>query len=167
MRRRARLAGRSMRVCFAVLCTALAPAACGGEKTFDPPDRAARLVEAEALFAEVRFDTVTWTSSDERSIVGNAVFAARCRKCHGTVGRGTDASGAEYALSRGLSVPSLVEPGWRLAAEPDSLRHIIFVGHAGGMPTWGVAGITQREIDAVAHYIVDELRPEILGEGEG
>jgi hypothetical protein len=33
------------------------------------------------------------------------------------------------------------------------------------MPTWGVAGITPREIDAVAFYILERLRPEMLGEG--
>jgi hypothetical protein len=45
----------------------------------------------------------------------------------------------------------------------DSVRHRIFVGHAAGMPTWGVAGISPREIDGAAYYLLERLRPEVLG----
>ena len=38
------------------------------------------------------------------------------------------------------------------------LRHRVFVGHAAGMPQWGVTGLTTREIDAVAYYVLDRLR---------
>jgi hypothetical protein len=30
------------------------------------------------------------------------------------------------------------------------------------MPTWGVAGITLREMDAVTGYLLEVLRPEVL-----
>ena len=37
-----------------------------------------------------------------------------------------------------------------------------FVGHENGMPTYGVAGLTPREIDGAAYYVLAQLRPEIL-----
>jgi mono/diheme cytochrome c family protein len=45
------------------------------------------------------------------------------------------------------------------------VRRRIFTGHPAGMPTWGVAGIPAREIDAVAAYILEQLRPDVLGGG--
>lgn len=145
-----------------LLGTLLVLTACEGkEKTFDPPDREAQIVEAEALFETVRFDTLTWESDQARARAGNEVYAARCRNCHGTLGDG----GSEYAAARGLEVPSLVAPEWTFAGRPDSVRHRVFVGHSAGMPTWGVAGISPREIDAVTYYILERLRPEILEEG--
>lgn len=104
------------------------------------------------------------------SITGSAVGSRSARltpgsrlhrSCHGTVGAGD----TEYAEARGLNVPSLIEPEWRYSASIDSVRHRVFVGHVAGMPTWGVAGITPREIDAVSFYILERLRPEMLGQG--
>lgn len=148
----------SSRVAFIASVVLAASFTACGEKTFDPPDREARVAAAEERFEEVVFDTLTWEDSDERGFIGNAIYASRCRDCHGTLGRGS----TEYAQSRGLDVPSLVEPDWRMASSIDSVRHRVFVGHAAGMPTWGVAGITNREIDAVSFYLLEQLRPEVL-----
>jgi mono/diheme cytochrome c family protein len=136
----------------------LAAAACA-EHEFDPPDREARIARADSLYEPARFDTVTWASDSLRAIAGNVVYSASCRNCHGQLGEG----GTPYAAQRGLEVPSLVAAGWRWADEPDSVRHRIYVGHIEGMPTWGVAGLTDREIDAVTHYLLEVLRPELLG----
>jgi len=73
--------------------------------------------------------------------------------------------GNDYAVNRGLDVPSLVEPDWRMVESIDSVRHRVFIGHAAGMPTWGVAGISDREIDGVAYYVLEQLRPDVLGDG--
>ena len=127
----------------------------------EPPDRSERVRQAEVAYSVEAFDTIAWASGDARATVGNEVYAAKCRNCHGTVGR----AGTEYALSRGLSVPSLVEPDWPLADSLNAVRRRVFSGHEAGMPTWGVAGITNREIDAVAYYVTARLRPEILGGG--
>ena len=59
-------------------------------------------------------------------------------------------------------MPSLVEPEWAYANDMDAIRHRIFTGHPDGMPTWGVAGLTVREIDAVAYYIEALLRPDAV-----
>jgi mono/diheme cytochrome c family protein len=126
---------------------------------FEPPDRDAQIVAAADAYSAATFDTIAWPTDSIRALDGNVVFSTYCRNCHGTLGKGA----TEYALGRDLEVPSLVAEGWRFDAAPDSVRHKIFVGHAEGMPTWGVAGLTPREIDAVTYYILDVLRPEVLG----
>ena len=134
----------------------------GCKHEFEPPDREARVMDADGRFEAQRFDTLSWESDDARALEGNAVFAAKCRSCHGTLGAGE----TEYATGRGLEVPSLIEPGWALSDSLDAVRRRVFVGHASGMPTWGVAGISPREIDAVAFYVVERLRPEVLDQGD-
>lgn len=146
----------------ALLGALLAVGACGGEQEFEPPDREEQVREAEALYSSSLFDTVTWESEEARGLEGNVVYSSECRQCHGSLGRG----GTEYAGERGLEVPSLVDPDWEHAGHLDDVRRQMFVGHPEGMPTWGVAGITPREIDAAAYYILNVLRPEVLG-GEG
>jgi len=126
---------------------------------FEPPSRAKQVAEADLLYSPAIFDTIAWPSDSARAFEGNNVFASHCRKCHGPEGRG----GTAYAENRGLTVPSLVRPDWEAGSDVEAVRHRIFDGHAAGMPTWGVAGISPREVDAVAHYIVDVLRPEMLG----
>jgi mono/diheme cytochrome c family protein len=145
------------RTLVAVIATT-AVAACG-KREFEPPDKAERIQQAHGMYSPQLFDSIAWESPEARSLEGNTVFAAKCRKCHGTLGLGQ----TDYATDRGLEVPSLVAPDWRLAQSIDSLRHRIFVGHEEGMPTWGVAGITVREIDGVAYYVLETLRPEVLG----
>ena len=145
-----------------VMAMVLLVGACKG-KTFEAPDRDDQIVDAEERFRAASFDTVGWADDDERALAGNNVYAARCRNCHGPLGRGE----TEYATGRGLQVPSLVDETWSVSPQIDSVRHRVFVGHAAGMPTWGVAGITIREIDAVSYYVLERLRPEVLGEGGG
>lgn len=138
--------------------------ACGlvagcAEHHFEPPDREEQVAEAGAEFSMAAFDSVSWESDDQRALEGNVVYSTYCRNCHGPLGRG----GTEYALTRNLDVPSVVEPDWPYSESRDSVLHQVFVGHAAGMPTWGVAGISNREMDAVTHYILEVLRPEVLG----
>ena len=129
---------------------------------FEPPDREEQVSAASARYSQAGFDTLTWASDSVRTEEGNGVYAASCRRCHGTVGRGD----TDLARERGLEVPSLVEPEWAPASSLDVVRRRIFVGHEEGMPTFGIARMSPRDIDAVAFYILYSLRPEILG-GEG
>jgi mono/diheme cytochrome c family protein len=131
-------------------------------KQFDRPDRAEQVAEADLIFSPAMFDTIQWVSPEARVAAGNDVFVVHCRKCHGTMGRGD----TPYARQERVEVPSLVEPGWPFADDAEAVRRRIFTGHPGGMPTWGIAGITPREIDAVAFYIVHQLRPEAIREAE-
>ena len=141
---------------------ALAALAAGcAEKTFDPPDRDAQVAEADVAFSMALFDTIAWDDPEARVFEGNVVYASYCRNCHGQMGAGD----TEYAESRALEVPSLVEEEWRWADRPDSVLYRIYVGHAQGMPTWGVAGISLREMDAVTGYLMEVLRPEVANGG--
>jgi mono/diheme cytochrome c family protein len=144
-----------------LLAAAGLAAGCGGHE-FEPPSQEKRVAEAEQLYSKVRFDTLTWSSDAERIQAGNLVYADVCRRCHGPVGRG----GTDYARRNDLQVASLVEPDWPLADDLEGVRRRIFVGHAAGMPNWGVGRLSEREIDAAAFYILEQLRPEILGHTE-
>ena len=149
--------GRSVRpTIVAAFAMTVAVAACEKPK-FEPPDRAARIEEADEVFSMALFDSIAWPSDSIRALDGNVVYSTFCRNCHGTLGRGE----TDYAAERGLEVVSLVAPDWRYAEARDSVLHRIFVGHVQGMPTWGVAGISPREMDAVTHYLMDVLRPEV------
>jgi mono/diheme cytochrome c family protein len=137
---------------------ALAGAAAGAceKHEFEPPDRAARVADATQRFQPEMFDTIAWPSDSARAFAGNNTYAAYCRDCHGYIGEGE----TDYARERGIEVPSLVREDWPYDDLP-SMRQSIFTGHPEGMPIWGVAGITPREIDGVAYYILHVLRPEI------
>lgn len=139
---------------------ALGTAGCA-EHHFEPPDREAQVAQADSQFSMALFDTVTWGEEEDRGLEGNVVYSTYCRNCHGPLGEG----GTDYAATRDLDVPSLVEPDWRFAGARDSILHRIYVGHSAGMPTWGVAGISLKEMDAVTHYLLDVLRPEVLEGG--
>jgi mono/diheme cytochrome c family protein len=142
----------------ALLAALLALAACEKHE-FDAPSRELQVERADSAFSEALFDTIQWPGDSARAFEGNNVFAAHCRQCHGPMGAG----GTEYAAARELEVPSLVQPDWRYGTDLGSVRRRIFTGHPAGMPTWGVAGITAREIDAVAFYLLFQLRPEVIG----
>jgi mono/diheme cytochrome c family protein len=128
-------------------------AACEGHR-FSPPDRKERVGAAAAAMTPALFDTVRWASDSARAFAGGEVYARACRKCHGYVGEGD----AEYARSQGIDAPSLVRPERSWAVAIDSARRRVFTGHEEGMPTFGVAGLTPREIDAVSHYVLHVLR---------
>ena len=139
-----------------LLALTLGFAACGHE--FEPPDRGELIRQAELAYSTALFDSITWGEGEDRNVLGNEIYAEKCRKCHGPLGRGE----TDYAHERGLTIPSLVEPQWPFA-NMDSLHKTIYVGHEGGMPVYGNGGITPREIDAVASYILNVLRPDVLG----
>lgn len=150
--------GRRTASAVALLAAALLPVACE-KPEYERPPRDEQVAQADSLLTMEAFDTLTWASDAERAEAGNNVYAAKCRSCHGYLGRGN----TDYARERNLDVPSLVREDWpyqNLLA----VRRIIFIGHEDGMPTWGVAGITAREIDAAAYYVMEVLRPEVLGQ---
>jgi mono/diheme cytochrome c family protein len=142
---------------IALLAVAAAFAACD-KAEYERPPRDAQVSQADSLLTVETFDSIAWTSDAERAQAGNNVYAAKCRSCHGYLGAGD----TNYAREHNLDVPSIVRPDWPYQ-NVASVRRIIYIGHPEGMPTWGVAGITPREIDAVAHYLVEVLRPEVLG----
>lgn len=145
------------RAVWLALAVGVALGACEKHE-FEPPDRGLQVGQADSLFTTALFDSIAWPSDSARAFEGNNVFAAHCRKCHGPTGQG----GTAYARQRELEVPSLVRADWEHGRDVETVRRRIFTGHPAGMPTFGVAGITLREIDAVSYYIMAELRPEMI-----
>ena len=134
----------------------LLAAGCKGHE-FHPPNKEERVAQADSIYPSMRFDTIQWASDSMRLAMGNEVYAAKCDKCHGPTGEG----GTEYAKSQHLEPKSLVRADWPYGTDREAVRRRIFTGHSDGMPTWGVGtGVTPRDIDAVASYIVERLRPE-------
>jgi mono/diheme cytochrome c family protein len=123
------------------------------EHEFHPPDQATRVAAADTLYSPAMFDSIKWASDSARIEEGNEVFAARCDRCHGTLGEG----GTDYAREQKLEVPSLVRADWPYQ-DHDAVRHRIFTGHPAGMPIWGMSNLTLREIDAVTAYVMEVLR---------
>lgn len=146
------------RIAGAVALVAAALATACESHEYEPPPREEQVAEAEALLSPETFDTIAWASDAERAFAGNNTYAAQCRDCHGYMGAGD----TEYARQHNVEVPSLVRPDWPFA-DVAAARVRIFTGHPDGMPTWGIARLTPREIDAVAYYVVEVLRPEVLG----
>ncbi len=142
---------------LAALAILLGAAGCKGGHHFEPPNRQVQVEQADSAFSPALFDTIHWASDSLRLFVGNNTFAAECRKCHGYLGEGN----TDYDRVHDIQPPSLVRPNWPYANDMAAVRRIIFTGHA-GMPTWGVAGITPREIDATAFYILHSLRTDVL-----
>lgn len=64
--------------------------------------------------------------------------------------------------SPGLSSGQSVRP--RPAGKPCPDR--IYVGHGPTMPSWGLAGLSARDVDAVACYIEGHLRPPEQTDGD-
>ena len=123
------------------------------EHEFHPPDRAERVAAADSVYTPAMFDSIKWSNDSVRVAEGNEVFAARCDRCHGTLGEG----GTEYGRGQALEVPSLIREDWPYA-DHDAVRRRIFTGHPAGMPIWGMSDLSLREIDAVAAYVIEVLR---------
>ncbi|HSJ23621.1 MAG TPA: cytochrome c [Longimicrobiales bacterium] len=141
---------------IAALMGAVVASACE-KPEYERPDRAEQVAQADSLLTPETFDTIAWASDSARAFDGNNAYAAKCRSCHGYLGEGD----TEYARQQNVDVPSLVRQDWPYA-DVEQVRRRVFTGHPAGMPTWGVAGITPREIDAVSYYIAEVLRPEVL-----
>lgn len=150
--------GRGRLIAMVALMAAMA---CEHQE-FEPPDRAERVRAAEADYTPAVFDSVIWSSQEARIQEGNTIYAEDCRRCHGVLGGGE----TPYAAERNLEVPSLVETDWALD-DLAALRRQIYVGHETGMPIFGQGGLTVYQIDAVSSYILDVLRPDVLGDGGG
>ena len=125
-------------------------ASCADDTADRPP---LETVEA-AAFTPALFDSVTW--EDDRAALdrGATVYAYSCAKCHGDSGRG---DGGYVLDGRLLRPPSFLADDWRFASDLPGLRQAILEGNDKGMPHWGRAGLSPRDMDAVARYITRRL----------
>lgn len=134
--------------------------ACGGgeppPEVPEGPSRADSVGMAATAFDSAAFDTISWETDQEAIERGSLVFRISCSKCHGDAGRG---NGRFVLEGDTLKPPSFLAADWRFSDDPTGLRRQIFTGNVAGMPYWGLVGLKYRDIDAVAHYIMDFLRP--------
>lgn len=138
---------------------------CGSDNQSRLGSGAASIDIAQPPFDAAVFDTITWNSNEQFLAHGQAVYEANCKKCHGPTGAG---EGGYIYGGQTLQPPSWLVADWRFADDPIGLRRYIYSGSVGGMPYWGLAGADYRDVDAVANYIVEVLRPtygETVGEG--
>ncbi len=110
---------------------------------------------AESMYSLAAFDTISWASPDSAISRGSTVWNYSCLKCHGREGAGDGG-----AVQRGDTIrpPSFLTDDWRFADDHEGLRRQVFTGTAEGMPHWGFYGLKLRDIDAVAHFIREDLR---------
>lgn len=133
-------------------------AACGEppQPVADSSNRADSVAMAAAAFDPAAFDTIAWDTPEAAAERGGLVFSISCSKCHGMRGRG---DGGFVLQGDTLRPPTFLGPEWRFADDPMGLRRQIFTGNVAGMPYWGLVGLKYRDVDAVATYITERLRP--------
>lgn len=117
--------------------------------------RADSVAEAAAQYDPAAFDSIAWEDADARFERGRVVWSFSCAKCHGGDGKG----GGEMAVDHDLAMPDLAGE-WALAGDVAGIRRAVYVGHETEMPSWGLYGLTYRDVDAVAYYIEEGLRSE-------
>jgi mono/diheme cytochrome c family protein len=125
-----------------------------GEPETETPAVDSTAMAADAFDPAV-FDTLTWESTDAAIERGGVVFSYSCARCHGVQGYG---DGGFVADGDTLRPPSFHQSEWQFADDPAALRAMIFVGGENGMPHWGLEGLKYRDVDAVTHYILEDLR---------
>ena len=140
----------------ALIIVAIGLSACKGH-VFHPPNRDQQAAEAAGQYSSQLFDTIQWASNAAKLSAGNEVYARECDKCHGTLG----AADTPYDRDHNIKAPALIIPDWKLANDREAVRKKVFTGHK-KMPTWGVAHLSPREIDAVTSYVLEQLRPDAL-----
>lgn len=104
---------------------------------------------AEDIYDEAAFDSIAWRSDNERFDRGRDVWNFSCADCHGIEGRGDGPVATRY----GYDVPDFQTADWEYADDIGAIRHRVFVGHESEMPTWGLYGLSYRDIDAVAYHV--------------
>lgn len=130
---------------------------CGGgePQAEDVPAGPDSTALAQAAYDPTMFDTVSWETQAEAVERGQVVYRFSCLKCHGERGAGD----AEFMREGDtLRPPSFQEADWPYAEDREGIHEQIFVGTAESMPHWGLVGLTPRDVDAVAIYIMEELR---------
>ncbi|MGD2067652.1 MAG: cytochrome c [Gemmatimonadota bacterium] len=139
------------------LMVAVATACTGGDQ--DGTEAEIPAVDSTAMAAEAfdpaGFDTVSWESSEAAIARGGVVYSYSCARCHGLKGFG---DGGFVRNGEVLTPPSFHQANWEYADDPAALREMIFTGGENGMPHWGLEGLKYRDVDAVARYILENLR---------
>lgn len=150
---------QSPRPLLRLLPLALAPvllSACSGDVPAADDVEAASVLPA-AMPAPDHFDSIRWADTRNAVDRGATVYAYSCARCHGDSGAG---DGNYHLNKRVLRPPSFLTSEWKYSGDLEGLRDAVYAGNDKGMPHWGNAGLSARDTDAVARYILYGLREE-------
>jgi cytochrome c oxidase cbb3-type subunit 3 len=105
------------------------------------------LKKAEAdygpLFAKYTKQDLKAVAADPQArAIGERLFLTYCAQCHGSDARG----------NKGF--PNLADKDWLYGGAPDVIKATIMQGRHGQMPPMGAAVGTDKDIEAVAHYVL-------------
>lgn len=104
------------------------------------------LKKAEAdygpLFAKFSKQDLKAVAADPQAhAIGERLFLTYCAQCHGSDARG----------NKGF--PNLTDNDWLHGGEPETIKTTIMHGRTGMMPPMGAALGSDRDVEAVAHYV--------------
>ncbi|OON62421.1 cytochrome-c oxidase, cbb3-type subunit III [Massilia sp. KIM] len=106
----------------------------------------AELKQAKAdygpLFAQYAKQDLKAVAADPQAhAIGERLFLNYCAQCHGSDARG----------NKGF--PNLADKDWLHGGEPATIKASIMHGRAGMMPAMGAALGSDKDVEAVAHYV--------------
>ncbi len=94
------------------------------------------------LFARYASQDLKVVAADPQAhAIGERMFMNYCAQCHGSDARG----------SKGF--PNLTDKDWLHGGEPEVIKASIMAGRTGMMPPMGAALGSDKEVEAVAHYV--------------
>jgi cytochrome c oxidase cbb3-type subunit 3 len=107
----------------------------------------AELKKADAdygpLFAKYANQDMKLVAADPQArAIGERLFLTYCSQCHGSDARGNK------------GYPNLSDRDWLYGGEPDVIKTSILNGRNGMMPPMAAAVGTEKDIEAVAHYVL-------------
>ncbi len=95
------------------------------------------------LFAKYQQTDLKALAADPQAhAIGERLFLTYCSQCHGSDARGNK------------GYPNLTDSDWLYGGEPDVIKTTILKGRHGQMPAMGAAVGSEKDIEAVAHYVL-------------
>lgn len=107
----------------------------------------AELKKADAdfgpLFAKYRQQDLKAVAADPQArAIGERLFLTYCAQCHGSDARG----------NKGF--PNLTDSDWLHGGDPETIKATIMNGRHGVMPPMAAAVGSEKDVEAVAHYVL-------------
>ena len=95
------------------------------------------------IFAKYQAQDLKTVAADPQAhAMGERLFLTYCSQCHGSDARG----------NKGF--PNLTDGDWLYGGEPDVIKTTIMNGRNGMMPPMGAAVGSDKDVEAVAHYVM-------------
>lgn len=95
------------------------------------------------LFVKYRQQDLKAVAADPQArAIGERLFLTYCAQCHGSDARG----------NKGF--PNLTDGDWLYGGEPDTIKATILNGRHGVMPSMAAAVGSEKDVEAVAHYVL-------------